>query len=217
MSGDTELQKRVLDELAWDPEVNAGHIGVAARGGVVTLTGHVASYAQKVAVERAALRIKGVHAVAEEIEVKLPSSEERTDEEIATGALYTLRWQTDVPFERIQVKVERGHVTLSGDVDWQYQATAAASNVRGIKGVRGVTNFIKVKPPAEPSEVKHEIEEALRRNAELDAAGISVSRSGTTVTLSGHVRSLNERGVAERAAWSAPGVTKVTNEIQVAP
>lgn len=215
MSGDSQLQRSVLDELAWEPTVDAAHIGVAAKDGVVTLTGHVSTYAEKLAAERAARCVKGVKAIAQEIDVKLPSSDARSDGDIAASALSVLRWHAGLPVEQIQLKVEGGRVTLNGAVQWQYQKDLAESDVRKIKGVLGVTNLISVKPSVQPFEVKRKIEEALKRSAELEASHISISAAGGTITLSGHVNTWHEREIAERAAWSAPGVTAVTDNLRI--
>jgi osmotically-inducible protein OsmY len=215
MSGDIQLQKSVLDELAWEPTVEAAHIGVTAKDGVVTLTGHVGNYVEKVAAERAARRVKGVRAIVQEIEVKLPSSDKRSDEDIAASALSVLRWHAGLPADQIQLKLEDGNVTLSGEVSWQYQKDQAESDIRKIQGVRSIANRITVKPAVQPFEVKRKIEEALKRNAELEASDISISASGSSITLSGHVNTWHQREIAEQAAWSAPGVTAVTDQLQV--
>ena len=213
--GDILLQRSVLDELAWEPAVDAAHIGVAAEDGVVTLTGHVANYVEKVAAERAARRVKGVRAIVQEIDVKLHASDERSDEDIAASALRILRWHAGLPSDQLQLKVEDGNVALRGEVNWQHQKDQAESDVRKIQGVRSVANLITVKPSVKPFEVKRKIEEALKRNAELEFSHISVSATGSTITLSGHVNTWHEREVAEQAAWSAPGVTAITDHLQV--
>ena len=215
MSSDIQLQKSVLDELAWEPTVDAAHIGVAAKDGVVTLTGHVSNYAEKLTAERAARRVKGVRAIVQEIDVKLPSSDARSDEDIAASALSVLRWHAGLPADQIQLKVEDGDVTLNGEVSWQYQKDQAESDIRKIKGVCSVANLITVKPSVQPYEVKRKIEEALRRSAELEASHISVSAAGGAITLSGRVNTWHEREVAEQAAWSAPGVTAVTDNLRI--
>ncbi len=215
MSGDIQLQQSVLDELVWEPAVDAAHIGVAAKDGIVTLTGHVTNYAEKLAAERAAKRVKGVRAIVEELEVKLSSAESRSDEDIAASALSLLRWHVGLPADQIQLKVENGHVTLSGEVSWQYQRNMAEEDVRKIRGVRSVISTILVKPSIQPFEVKRKIDDALRRNAELEASHISVAADGGTVTLSGHVHTWHERELAEQAAWSAPGVTAVADHLRV--
>ena len=167
---DSELQRAVLDELKWEPSVNAAHIGVTVKDGVVTLTGHVSSYAEKYAAEKAAKRVYGVRAVANELDVKLPGSSRRTDEDIAAAAVSALESNLSVPHERIKVTVNKGWVTLEGEVEWQYQKEAAENAVRYLPGVTGVTNLITVKPLASPMEVKSKIEEASSAAPNMDAA-----------------------------------------------
>lgn len=217
MSADIELQKKILDELAWEPAVHAAHIGVAVRDGVATLTGHVESYGEKLIAERVAKRVKGVRALVQEIDVKLPSSHQRLDEDIAASALAVLQWHTGLPANRIQVQVENGEVTLTGEVDWRHQKEAAERDIRHIMGMRSITNRISIKPSVPPTEIKHKIEEAFKRNANLEAAHITVSATGGAVTLSGHVKTWYEREMAEQAAWSAPGVTTVADHLDVGP
>ena len=213
MKTDSELRRDVERELEWDPSIDARNIGVAAKNGVVTLTGYVSSYADKWRAERIAKRVSGVTALANEIEVKL--STERTDPDIAEAARAALKSDSRVPADRIKVIVERGWVTLEGTVDYYYQKSAAESDVRYIAGVRGVTNALVVTPKVSPTDIRMKIEEALKRSAQLDANRISVETEGSKVVLSGTVRSWAEREEAEMAAWAAPGVTQVENKIKV--
>ena len=213
---DLELKKSVESELNFEPSINAAEIGVAVKNGVVTLSGRVPSYWEKVSAERAAARVSGVKAVANELEVRLPGSSERTDEDIAQAAVDTLRWSVLVPQDRIKVKVSKGWITLEGKVDWQYQKSAAEKAVRKLYGVLGVSNLIEVKPQVSKAEVKTSIEAALKRLAEVDANRIRVDTEDGKVVLSGSVRSWFEREEAERAAWAAPGVRSVEDRIAIA-
>jgi len=217
MSSDLQLRQDVLDELEFEPSVNAAHIGVTANHGVVTLTGFVTSYAEKTAAERAARRVKGVKAIAEEIEVRLPSDTRRADDEIAARAVDILKWQVGLPADRIRVKVEKGVVTLSGEVDWQFQKTEADHVVHKLSGVVDVVNQIRITSPVHAFEVKEKIEKALQRSAELEALRITVETEGGRVILKGKVHAWYERDIAERAAWSAPGVTEVQDRITIEP
>jgi osmotically-inducible protein OsmY len=217
MSNDLQLRQDVIDELEYEPSVNAAHIGVTANNGVVTLTGFVTSYAEKTAAERAARRVKGVRAIAEEIEVRLPSDTKRADDEIAARAVDILKWQVGVPSDRIAVKVEKGVVTLTGEVDWQFQKTEADQVVHKLSGVVDVVNQVRVATPVQAYEVKEKLEKALQRSAEVEASRITVETDGGKVILKGKVRAWYERDIAERAAWSAPGVTEVQNRIDIEP
>jgi osmotically-inducible protein OsmY len=215
MKTDMQLKDDILAELKWAPDVNETDVGVIVKDGVVTLTGHLSSYAEKFAAERAVERVSGVRALAEEISVKLPSSSQRTDAEIAAAAQQALAWNTMVPKESVHVKVEQGRVTLSGQVEWEYQRSAAFAAVHNLFGVVGVANGVTVKPRVTMSSVEKSIHDALARQADREAKGIEVSVSGTQVTLRGKVRSWAERQAAQGAAWSAPGVGSVINALTV--
>ncbi|HEY7234004.1 MAG TPA: BON domain-containing protein [Gemmatimonadaceae bacterium] len=216
MKSDTVLQKDVIDELRWDPRVKQKEIGVAARDGVVTITGSVESFAERWAVERAVERVAGVRVVANEIDVKLPSSLVRTDSDIAHQMRQAFKWDVQVPDELITAEVTKGWVTLEGEVGWNFQREAAAQAVRNLAGVRGVTNLIRVKSSISAYDVNLKIKDALRRRADRDAANIQVQANGDVVTLKGTVSSFAERRAAEGVAWSAPGVHEVKDELIVA-
>jgi osmotically-inducible protein OsmY len=215
MKSDAQLQQDVLDELCWEPRVDAAHVGVAARNGVVTLSGHVGSYAAKAIVERAARRVKGVRGLAMDLFVRLPEEKKRADDEIAERALRILEWDVAVPHESIQVEVEDGIVTLTGRVDWQYAKEEAEANVAKLSGVRGIVNGIIVTPPVSATAVEDHIVAALHRHADIEASGIRVIADGNKVVLEGEVDSWHEREAAERAAWSAPGVRIVEDRIAI--
>jgi osmotically-inducible protein OsmY len=216
MKTNSQLQHDVLEELQFEPAVDPIKIGIAANNGVVILSGQVKSYAEKWSAVRAAERVSGVKAVADEIKVELASSYQRTDEDIARAVLHSLQWDVVVPEERIKVHVEQGWVILKGTVDYKYQHIAVENAIRNLAGVRGITNHIKVKPTLTPVEVKTRIENALWRAAELDAQNIHVDVDGATVVLRGEVHSWGERNAAERAAWSAPGVAEVEDKLLIA-
>jgi osmotically-inducible protein OsmY len=213
MKTDIQIKKDVLDEFVWDPEVTSTDIGVIVERGIVTLTGHLTSYAEKLAAERAAQRVGGVKAVAVEIDVNLKPSNRRTDADVASSAATAINWNASIPHEKVHVKVEKGWVTLSGDVDWDYQRTAAEQAVQELRGVIGVSNLINIRPRTSPVDVKRSIEQALVRHAEREAKHLDVLVDGSRVTLRGKVHSVAERQAAQGAAWSAPGVSSVSNEL----
>jgi osmotically-inducible protein OsmY len=213
MNNDTALQQAVQAELGWEPSVIAAHIGVTARAGVVTLTGHVENYANKHAAETAARRVKGVKAVAEEIEVRLPFETKRNDEEIAAAAIDRLAWDVSVPRDAVKVKVEKGWVTLTGQVDWHYQHEAAQQDVRRLWGVVGVSNLIAIRPRVNVSNLSDDITHALHRSWNFDPQTIHVTADAGKVRLTGTAHSPHDRQTAAMTAWSAPGVTSVENDI----
>lgn len=212
---DSALRQDIIDELEFEPSINAAHIGVAVERGVVTLTGHVSTYAQKAAAEEVVRRVKGVKGIAQEIEVRLIGANETADDEIVKRALDSLRWSTLVPHDTVQVEVQGGWVTLNGKVDWYYQKAAAENAVSSLTGVKGFYNNIEVKAHASAADVKKRIEDALKRNAEVEAKAIRVNVSEGKVTLEGKVNAWAERRAAERAAWSAPGVRSVEDLLTI--
>ena len=213
---DLELKRAVEAELNWEPSIrSAAAIGVRVKDGVVTLSGNVESYSEKLAAERAALRVAGVKAVANELEVRLPSSSERTDEDIAKAAADALAWTTGIPTDKIKISVDKGWITLKGTTSYYYQRQAAEDAVKNLWGVKGIINLISVQPGVSKTVVKQSIEDAMKRHAELDAQRIQVEIVGTKVILKGRAHSWYERKEAERVAWEAPGVTEVENQIQV--
>ena len=216
MKTDTQVQQDVIAELKWEPSINAAQIGVEVKDGIVTLHGHVSSYAEKWGAERAAQRVSGVKALELEVDVKLSGSGKRTDPDIAGSAENVLQWTSSLPKDGVKVMVQSGWVTLSGDVDWEYQRQAAAKAVRYLMGVRGVTNQIVIKPKVSLNAVKSDIEAALKRRATADAQKISVDVRGADVTLTGTVHSSSERGLANHAAWGTPGVRNVVDNMTIA-
>ena len=215
MRSDSDIKRDVELELRWDPDITSDDIGVAVKDGVVTLTGFVRSFSDKYEAERDAKRVSGVLGLANDLEVRLPSSDERADPEIAREAVTAIKSQLPFTYEHITPVVKNGWVTLEGEVEWNHQKDLAETAVRRLKGLKGVTNLVHIKPRVAPSEVKRKIEEALKRQAELEADDITVEANGGEVILRGKVRSWAERKEAERAAWQAPGVTKVDNRITV--
>ena len=214
---DKDLQQFVIDELDFEPSVDAEHIGVAVDDGVVTLTGHVKSYAEKLAAVAAARRVKGVHAIAEEIEVRFPNDKKTADDEIAKRAYDVIRWNAVVPRDTAQITVRNGWVTLSGQMDWWYQKNAAENAVRKLTGISGVINNITIRPHVQPIDVKRKIEDAFKRRAELDSQAIRIAvNDGGKITLHGNVHDWTEHNAAVNAAWAAPGVVSVEDRLTVA-
>lgn len=215
MKTDAEIKKDVLAELLWDPLISETKVGVTVNEGVVTLTGHLDTYAEKVAAKRAAERVSGVKAIALELDVIPVGSHQRSDTEIALAVEHALSWNTSVPQDRVKVTVEKGWVTLKGDLDWNFQRRAVERIVRPLKGVVGITDNIQLKTLPVPLKLQERIQEALTRQAMREARRIEVSVEGSEVTLRGHVHSWAERNAAEGASWSAPGVTRVNNQLLV--
>lgn len=215
MKSNVQIQQDVIDQLKWEPILNAAEIGVSVKNGVVTLSGIVDTYSKKIAAERAAKKVAGVRAVAEEIQVGISPINHKTDSEIAEAIVNALKWNTSVPDEKIKVKVENGLVTLEGEVNWDYQRTAARSAIEHLGGVRMINNFIMVKPATNLGNVKQKIKEAFTRSATIDAERINVEVVGSRVILSGKVRSFAERDDAVAAAWSAPGVSIIENKLHL--
>jgi osmotically-inducible protein OsmY len=211
---DEEIQRDVLAELKWDARVQPNEIGVMVKDGIATLTGWVDSYVKRWAAEDAAHRVRGVKAVANDIEIRLPTSLERTDADIAAAVTRAME-DAGVPIDKLDVTVSKGWVTLRGEVEWQYLREDAERAVRRLTGVKGVTNLITITPRVPPSDIKSRIEQALVRRAELDAHRISVEVDGSKVILRGTVRSWAEKQEAERVAWLAPGVTSVDNRLVI--
>ena len=217
MTSDRDIERNVKEELEWNPDLDASDIAVSVKDGVVTLAGFVKSYTDKYEAEAAAKRVAGVRGVANDLEVRLPAIDERPDPEIARDAVAAMKSQLPISSENIKIVVKNGWVTLEGQVEWQYQRQTAENAVRRIKGVKGVSNLIQLKPRAHPDEIKKKIQEAFKRSAEVDANRIMVETNGGEVILKGTVRSWIEREEAERVAWSAPGVTRVVDQIIVTP
>jgi osmotically-inducible protein OsmY len=215
MSQDSNLQQAVTAELGWEPSIVASHIGVTAENGVVTLSGHVSSFVQKHAAEDAARRVKGVRAVAEEIEVRLAFDARRGDDDIAAAAVNRLAWDMSVPREAIKVQVEKGWVTLTGTVEWHYQKVAAVGAIRSLMGVVGVSDQIVLRPRVSTGTISDDITHALHRSWFFDPSTIKVTASGGNIKLTGYVNSWHDRQVAAETAWAAPGATSVVNDLTV--
>ena len=214
---DNDIHNDVVAELRWEPSLRDDDIAVAVRDGVVTLAGFVDSYSEKWRAERVASNVRGVRAIANDIQVKLPATLQRPDPDIARAAADALRWSVTVPADRIKVRVEQGWLTLEGNVDWYFQKEAAERTVRHLTGVKGVSNLITVAARTSPADVKMKIKESLERAAQFDAEHITVDVDGHKATLRGTVRSYAELKDAERAAYNAPGITEVENKLTISP
>ena len=212
---DSDIRRDVEDELRWDPDIDATDIAVAVNNGVVALTGFVRSYSQRTQAERDAKRVAGVVGVANDIEVRLPVIDQRPDPDIVRDAVSALKSELPYSSENIKVIAKDGKITLEGTVEWNYARERAESAVKRIRGVKGVTNSITLKPKVAPHEVRRKIEDAFRRSAEIDASRVTVEANGSEVILRGTVKSWAEREEAERAAWAAPGVTRVDNRVTI--
>jgi len=213
---DLSLRQHILDELEFDPRVNAAEIGVIVENGVATLTGHVANYAEREAAEQVVSRVKGVRGIAQEIEVRIFGAAATDDDDIAARAVKMLDWDVCVPKDTVQVRVFKGWITLTGKVEWQYQKDAAYASVKSLAGVVGVSNLIEIKPQLSAMDIKKRIEDAFERDAEIESNHITVDVRGRKVILSGKVATWSQRRAAERAAWSAPGISTLEDRLTIA-
>jgi len=217
MKTDAELKKDVVAELSWDPAVVSEAVGVAVKDGVVTVSGHLDNYAQKFAVEHALRRVHGLKAIALDLDVRLSPQHERSDTEIAEAAGQALKWSALLPADKIQLTVENGWVTLQGELDWEYQRQNAEKAIRPLLGVVGVSNQITLKPRPIPADITERITQALQRQALHEAKRVQIDVDGSTVTLRGQVPSWRDRNAIQSAAWAAPGVQSINNELRVTP
>jgi len=215
MKSDVQIQQDVIEELKWEPFLNASDIGVSVKNGIVTLSGQVDAYSKKIAAEKSAKNVTGVKAIAEDIQIGVSPTHDKTDTEIAEAVLNALKWHTAVQDEKIKIKVEDGNVRLDGEVEWEYQRSNAKTAIENLSGVKSVINFITVKAKVLSADVKEKIMDAFHRSATIDAACIKPEITGNKVTLLGKVRSVSEKEDAESAAWNAPGVTTVENKLLV--
>jgi osmotically-inducible protein OsmY len=215
MKTDMQIQKDVMEELRWEPLLDSTDIGVAVKNGIVTLSGLVKNYSSKLAAEKAARRVSGVKAVAEDIQVGISPEFKRTDAEIAESILNALKWHSAIQEEKVKIKVEEGHVKLEGDVEWDYQRTSARNAIENIPGIRSVLNLITVKPRLSVTDLEKKIQSAFQRSATIDADNIIIEVMGDSVTLRGKVRSMVEKEDAEAAVWNAPGVSHVDNKLEI--
>ncbi|MGV3609615.1 MAG: BON domain-containing protein [Fluviicola sp.] len=215
MKTDVEIQKNVMEELKWEPSIQASEIGVAVKNGVVTLSGTVNTYLEKTRAEQAALKVVGVKGLAEDIQINLPFNHQKTDTELAQAALDALRWNVYVPTDQIKIKAENGWITAKGTVEWAYEQNAVRDAIATIKGVKGISNLVKVTPKVDPENVKKKIADAFQRSALVDANHIRVENIGHKVVLGGKVSSYAEKREAEQVAWNVPGVATVENNIEV--
>jgi osmotically-inducible protein OsmY len=215
MKTDMQIQKDVMEELRWEPLLDSTDIGVAVKNGIVTLSGLVKNYFSKLAAEKAARRVSGVKAVAEDIQVGISPEFKRTDAEIAESILNALKWHSAIQEEKVKIKVEEGHVKLEGDVEWDYQRTSARNAIENIPGIRSVLNLITVKPRLSVTDLEKKIQSAFQRSATIDADNIIIEVMGDSVTLRGKVRSMVEKEDAEAAVWNAPGVSHVDNKLEI--